>query len=270
MFITALVRSLVAGGRLPFFAAMAEGRVARAYLEPQPDDAVPRFAYEEHLARAGRVTRRGGRRAPSASASCASPSSTRHTTALRRALGPGRLHVDIVDYPGEWLIDLPLLEMSFADWSLRAVEDARAPHRAEAAKDWLAFLSTLDPDAPADEQAALTGAGLFTRYLQAARAPDPELTAPGPGRFLLPGDLAGSPLLTFFPLPPATAPPTSAARWAPCWRAASRATRPTSSSRSSATISPGSTGRSCSSTPSPPSTRAPPRSPTCSAPWRRC
>ena len=58
-------------------------------------------------------------------------------------------------------------------------------------------------DAPADEQVALTGAGLFTRYLQAARAPDPELTAPGPGRFLLPGDLAGSPLLTFFPLPPA-------------------------------------------------------------------
>src|SRR6185436_10285280 len=54
-----------------------------------------------------------------------------------------------------------------------------------------------------DEQAALTGAGLFTRYLQAARTPDPELTAPGPGRFLLPGDLAGSPLLTFFPLPPA-------------------------------------------------------------------
>ena len=27
-------------------------------------------------------------------------------------------------------------------------------------------------------------------------------SAPGPGRFLLPGDLAGSPLLTFFPLPP--------------------------------------------------------------------
>src|SRR5262245_57089238 len=50
VFITALVRNLVAGGRLPFFAAMAEGRIARAYLEPQPDDRVARFAYEEHLA----------------------------------------------------------------------------------------------------------------------------------------------------------------------------------------------------------------------------
>jgi uncharacterized protein len=203
VFITALVRSLVAGGRLPFFAAMAEGRVARAYLEPQPDDAIPRFAYEEHLGELANDPPRW-------------PESTKrisqlrvtieyaHTTALRRALGPGRLHVDIVDYPGEWLIDLPLLELSFADWSLRAVKDARAPHRDEAAKDWLQFVSALDPDLPADEQTALTGAGLFTRYLQAARAPDPELTAPGPGRFLLPGDLAGSPLLTFFPLPPAS------------------------------------------------------------------
>mgnify|MGYP001598072594 CR=1 FL=1 len=50
VFITALVRNLLAGGRLPFFAAMAEGRIERAYLEPQPDDRLPRFAYEEHLA----------------------------------------------------------------------------------------------------------------------------------------------------------------------------------------------------------------------------
>src|SRR5262245_14347927 len=202
VFITALVRSLVAGGRLPFFAAMADGRVARAYLEPQPDDAIPRFAYEEHLAALAEDP-------PQWPESTKRISQLRvtieyaHTTALRRALGPGRLHVDIVDYPGEWLTDLPLLDMGFADWSRRAVADARVPHRAAAGKDWVAFLATLDPDAPADEQAARTGAGLFTGYLRAARTPDPELTAPGPGRFLLPGDLAGSPLLTFFPLPPA-------------------------------------------------------------------
>jgi len=201
VFITALVRSLVAGGRLPFFSAMAEGRIGRAYLEPQPDDRVPRFAYEEHLALLAADPPQW-------------PESTRrisqlrvtieyeHSSALRRALGAGRLHVDIVDYPGEWLVDLPLLDLSFADWSRQAVEEARVPQRAAAARDWLAFLAAADAEAAADEQVALTGAGLFTRYLQAARAPDAELTAPGPGRFLLPGDLAGSPLLTFFPLPP--------------------------------------------------------------------
>ncbi len=50
MFITALVDNLIAGAKLPVLRASAEGRIARAHLEPQPDDAVPRFAYEEHLA----------------------------------------------------------------------------------------------------------------------------------------------------------------------------------------------------------------------------
>jgi len=206
VFITALVRNLMAGGRLPFFAAMAEGRITRAYLEPQPDDSVPRFAYEEHLAEFAKdppqwpeSTRRISQLRLTIEYA---PARTLART-LRRALGPGRLHVDIVDYPGEWLIDLPLLELTFAEWSLRAVEEARLPHRLPAAKDWLSHIAALDGNAAADEQVVLTGAGLFTRYLKAARAPDTELTAPGPGRFLLPGDLADTPLITFFPLPPA-------------------------------------------------------------------
>jgi uncharacterized protein len=200
VFITALVRSLVSGGRLPYFAAMAEGRIARAYLEPQPDDTLPRFAYEDHLEALAADPPQW-------------PESTRRISQLRvtveyssdtlikRTLGSGRLHVDIVDYPGEWLLDLPLLELDFAEWSAQALADARLPLRADAAADWLSFLATLDATGPADEQKALSGAQLFTRYLQSARAPDALLTAPGPGRFLLPGDLAGSPLLTFFPLP---------------------------------------------------------------------
>jgi predicted YcjX-like family ATPase len=200
VFITALVRSLVSGGRLPYFAAMAEGRIARAYLEPQPDDTLPRFAYEEHLAALAADPPQW-------------PESTRRISQLRltveyssdtlikRTLGSGRLHIDIVDYPGEWLLDLPLLELDFAEWSAQALADAKLPLRADAAGEWLSFLATLDAAGAADEQKALTGAQLFTRYLQSARAPDALLTAPGPGRFLLPGDLAGSPLLTFFPLP---------------------------------------------------------------------
>lgn len=49
VFLTALIRNLMHGGRLPVFEAMAQGRVARAFLEPQPDDAVPRFDYETHI-----------------------------------------------------------------------------------------------------------------------------------------------------------------------------------------------------------------------------
>jgi predicted YcjX-like family ATPase len=208
VFITSLIRNLAGGGRLPFLAAMAEGRIERAYLEPQPDDRVARFAYEEHLAELARDP-------PQWPESTRQVSQLRLTVeyrpagAIRRALTPGRLHIDIVDYPGEWLLDLPLLHLDFAAWSAGALRDAQARAGLPAAQAWLRFLATVDPASPAEEPRAIEGAKLFTLYLQEARAADAPgaapLIAPGPGRFLLPGDLAGSPLLTFFPLPPSAA-----------------------------------------------------------------
>ena len=200
VFITALVRSLIEGGRLPFFTPLAEGRIVRAWLEPQPDDGIPRFAYEQHLATL-------------AADPPAWPESTRQISQLRlaiayqpagrlrRALGAGRLTLDIIDYPGEWLIDLPLVGQDFATWSAEAVTRSREPARANAAAPWLQFLANL-PAADADpEPTAIAGARAFTDYLAAARARDHALSTLGPGRFLIPGDLAGSPLVTFFPLP---------------------------------------------------------------------
>src|SRR6202012_5951638 len=49
VFITALIPALPRGGRFPVFEPLASGRIARARLEPQPDDAVPRFDYENHV-----------------------------------------------------------------------------------------------------------------------------------------------------------------------------------------------------------------------------
>ncbi len=200
VFITALIRNLVSGGRLPFFFPEAEGRIERAYLEPQPDDAVPRFDYEAHLATLGGAP-------PDWPESTRRLSQLRITIeyrsghTLRRALGISRLNLDVVDYPGEWLIDLPLLDKSYETWSMEAVAQARDARREPHAKAWLAFVDGLDPLARKDEQVALEGARLYADYLKAARAADHVLHTTGPGRFLMPGDLAGSPLLTFCPLP---------------------------------------------------------------------
>jgi predicted YcjX-like family ATPase len=199
VFITALIRNLVSGGRLPFFVPEADGRIERAYLEPQPDDAVPRFDYEGHLDTLGQEPPQW-------------PESTRRlsqvritieyksTSPLRRMFGASRLNLDVVDYPGEWLIDLPLLQQSYAEWSDVAMAQARSARRERHAKAWLEFVDALDPYAPKDEQIALKGANLFAAYLKAARAADHVLHTAGPGRFLMPGDLEGSPLLTFCPL----------------------------------------------------------------------
>ena len=77
---------------------------------------------------------------------------------------------------------------------------AREPGRHPSARAWLSHLQTLDPAAALNEQVTLEAARIFTDYLNAARAAEPALSTLGPGRFLLSGELAGSPLLTFVPL----------------------------------------------------------------------
>ena len=199
VFITALVHNLIADARLPFFNASAEGRLLRVYLEPQPDDAVARFEYEKHLADLTADPPRW-------------PESTRRISQLRltleyestrfwkRQLGRERLHIDIVDYPGEWLLDLPLLQLDYAEWARAALAQSRAPSRKKDAKDWHAAVGAVDPAGPADEAVAAKLADLFKAYLREARSDRYALSTLPPGRFLMPGDLEGSPALTFAPL----------------------------------------------------------------------
>src|ERR1043166_6625431 len=108
--------------------------------------------------------------------------------------------LDIVDYPGEWLLDLPLLSTSYAQWSAEALILSRTGPREQLARDWHAHHATLDPDGREDEQAARAAARLFTDYLKACRSERYAMRLLPPGRFLMPGDLAGSPALTFAPL----------------------------------------------------------------------
>ena len=97
---------------MPHLLAASEGRIEAAFLQPQPDDTVPRFEYEAHMAALTGQT-------PSW------PESTRAISELRISLkvrpngllaglqGPRTIHLDIVDYPGEWLLDLGLLDLSY-------------------------------------------------------------------------------------------------------------------------------------------------------------
>jgi predicted YcjX-like family ATPase len=199
VFITALVHALLKSARLPVFEAHARGRISRCYLEPQPDDDLPRFSYEKHLEALTGADRHW-------------PEGTRRISQLRltieyepqgliaRNLHGGKLHLDIVDYPGEWLLDLPLMSQSFAQWSSATVAASRKPPRLTHAGDWHAHLATLSADAAADEQHVLRATELFTAYLARCRADDVALSTLPPGRFLMPGDLAGSPMLSFAPL----------------------------------------------------------------------
>ena len=195
VFITSLVANLMDRGRMPGLVAAGEGRIEAAFLQPQPDDTIPRFEYEAHLAALTAKT-------PSW------PDSTRAVSELRLSLrvrpkgllsglqGPRTIHLDIVDYPGEWLLDLALLDINYDDWSAQTLSRIAPRKQAEA---YLALVAATDPQAVLEEPVAKELAQNFATYLTQARADG--FSDCTPGRFLLPGDLAGSPVLTFAPLP---------------------------------------------------------------------
>ena len=201
VFITGLVANLLDRGRMPQLSAQAAGRIDSVWLQPQPDVTLPRFDYEGHLAALTGDAPRW-------------PDSTRAVSELRLSFrvrpdgwlsgltGPRIVHLDIVDYPGEWLMDLGLLDKTYADWSDEVL--TRLSKRAEAA-EFMATARAEDGSLPLSEPRAQALAALFTTYLSGARTAGwADCT---PGRFLLPGDLAGSPVLTFAPLPrPASTP----------------------------------------------------------------
>ena len=198
VFITSLVHNLVHGGRLPLFEAQKNGRIARATLAHQPDDAVPRFQYEDHVR--ALVDKRIW------------PESTRAISELRlvieyesasawgRMFSRGSLALDIVDYPGEWLLDLPLLGKDYATFSREALELAALPTRADLSEAWRKLTEATDSFADADEMRARDLFDSFAAYLKACREDERALSTLPPGRFLMPGDLDGSPALTFAPL----------------------------------------------------------------------
>ena len=198
VFITGLVANLLQRGRMPQLTGAA--RIEAAFLQPQPDMTLPRFDYEGHLAALTGDDPRW-------------PASTRAVSELRLSFrvapaglfagfqGTRTLHVDIIDYPGEWLLDLGLLDKSYADWSDEVL--GRLAKRSLAA-DFMATSRAEDGALAFDEVRAQDLSASFTAYLHAARAAG--FSDCTPGRFLLPGDLAGSPVLTFAPLPrPASA-----------------------------------------------------------------
>ncbi|MEN2494453.1 MAG: putative protein YcjX [Hyphomicrobiaceae bacterium hypho_1] len=199
VFITALVHTLTNACASPSL-PLEHLRGFRAFLEPQPDDDVPRFAYEQHL----KMLQNDIADWPESTRQISQLRLTLEWEAsdtLRRLAGlPRRLHVDIIDYPGEWLLDLGLLSQSYQTWSreINAAATRRLPD--ECTKTWLSFIHSRSMYDLSDEQIAIEGAQKFTHYLRSLKEHNRYAQFISPGRFLLPGEFEGSPLLTFFPL----------------------------------------------------------------------
>ncbi len=198
-FITSMVNQLLytaTHDNLPLLTAARDKRLIGAKREPQSNMMVPRFAYDEALNQIHAAPPEW-------------PVPTRDVSEIRLALKykPNRttkkllgktavLNVDIIDYPGEWLLDLPLLDMDFATWS-QTQFNALKGQRNELAKSWLTELDKVDLNESVNEKQLESVSHAYTEYLHSCK--EAGLHWVQPGRFVLPGELSGAPVLQFFP-----------------------------------------------------------------------
>lgn len=201
-FITALVHQLEQAGfsaRLPHWQVLQSGRLLGARRVPQRHHHIPSFPYESGIA--------------SLSADPPQwPIPTRGVSEIRLELrfdsqhpvlrhlkrSASSLFLDIVDYPGEWLLDLPLLEMSYQQWSEQMRRQLAEPALAAAAGDWLALGNGLSLSAPGDEALLKELAARYTAWLHHCKS-HLGVSLIQPGRFVLPGEYADAPMLQFVP-----------------------------------------------------------------------
>ncbi|MDP8080113.1 YcjX family protein [Phocoenobacter skyensis] len=107
------------------------------------------------------------------------------------------LYLDIFDYPGEWLLDLPMLSQNFKQWSENQ-QQVHQGQRAELAQSWLKKVQQLDLMAKADENQLADLSEDYTAYLLECKKQGMQYIQPG--RFVLPSEAKGAPVFQFFPL----------------------------------------------------------------------
>jgi predicted YcjX-like family ATPase len=91
-----------------------------------------------------------------------------------------------------------MLAQDYLSWS-RQMRGLLQGQRGEWSQKWQALCEGLDPLAPADENRLADIAAAWTDYLHQCKREGLHFIQPG--RFVLPGDMAGAPALQFFPWP---------------------------------------------------------------------
>ena len=205
VFLTSLVANLLAAGHgrrtLPKLEDAAGGRLRDVRILPGGTGAIPRFDVPGHLAALAADP-------PCWPARTADLATLELTLELDRPglfgglLGQRRITLELLDYPGEWLLDLPMLDQPYAAWAPQALGRLQRASLLPAVAAFLRFLDALPSPAPEAEALAERGYLLYREALRACRD-DLGLRFLQPGRALSPGPRGEPPFLRFFPLPDA-------------------------------------------------------------------
>jgi len=200
--LTSIATNLLAlsAGRLalPALSDRLRGRRLSVAIAPAEASGIPRFEVEPHTAALAADPPRWPVRTTAVSLLALDVDLPRE--GLLATLAPQRRRLEFLDYPGEWLLDLPLLGQDFTDWSEGTLRRLETLKPAELTRAFLGFVRGLPAGGGADEALSLTGHRLYTEVLQRMRD-ELGLVFLQPGRFLMPSPGAQPPWMEFFPLP---------------------------------------------------------------------
>ena len=195
--LTSLAANLLAAGAgfstLPALAVRLGGRRFRVAVAPAGAEGLPRFDFPAHLA--ALATDPPCWPARTGAVSLLALDLEIGWPGLAASLPARRVRLELLDYPGEWLLDLPLLGQDFSTWSGSVLR--RLEGRAEA-RDFLAFVGGLPAKAPAEDAVAAAGHRLYADVLGRLRAAGLSLLQPG--KFLMPAPGPTPPWQSFFPM----------------------------------------------------------------------
>ena len=204
VFITSAVQNLLAmadgKGALPKFDDHGvSARLKKLGLRAATADA-PRFPFETNFAALASAAPHWPPRTASLAEIAIRFVVRRRRTAGLDFLKTREATLEIIDYPGEWLLDLPMLAEDFAPWSADTLARMETGLRAQPARPFFDYLRSIDIHAPADADVARRLYDLYLAYLFDARD-RLGLRYLQPGGFLCAPPWPKTEAMVFAPLP---------------------------------------------------------------------
>lgn len=201
-FLTAMLQHMLQheNKALPFFSVMQEGRWLGAKIDAEQALQLPRFPIEQNLL----YLKHSEPQWPPSTVGWSQLALTiryQSASTLKKALSDyQQLSLQLLDYPGEWLLDLPMLVQSYEQWCESTWTRFSLAHRAALAQPFKECLQRQNLEA-VDPLSVQQLSERYTELLQQfSQTTGAYLNQPG--RLLVPADLVGTPLLQLVPLHP--------------------------------------------------------------------
>jgi len=194
IFITSLINQLIAGDKLEFL----KRKTSKLFITRiKKNSELETFKYEDFL----KNLRAKKPIWPESTSDISSLTLELEVKSTNRVLKNRFIDIELIDYPGEWLLDIPMLNQTYEQWSEFCFNLAKKEPRDKLSFKWLSMLHALDFRENFNDDISKELSKLYREYLFECKDSKAGLNLIQPGRFIMPGDMSGE-LLEFTPLPP--------------------------------------------------------------------